>query len=77
MKRSAQHEYGLLCPKCEGWDHHVYDTRPDNGVTRRLRECNTCHTKFRTEERFVRIVHHMTYKKRTKAEPNEASKSAD
>jgi len=44
----------MKCPFCANTDTQVKDSRPsdDNKVIRRRRECNACHRRFTTFERF-------------------------
>jgi len=41
----------MLCPECKKSDTKVLDTRDDNRLVRRRRECLRCHYRFTTYER--------------------------
>ena len=41
----------MLCPECKKSDTHVLDSRDDDRLIRRRRECLRCHYRFTTYER--------------------------
>lgn len=50
-------EYVKQCPICDSINVHVIDTREAaNGVVARRRVCDACGARWRTEERFERLV---------------------